>query len=151
FRHLLANHVYIDISGCPAASNERPFASAKDCAVSEALRLSVASGDRVQQTPASNSLAPALRISRFATVRQLHVMHSWGGGLARWVKDYCLADSCRDNYLVKSIGDLNGFGQQLWLYRSIEHPQPLRRWILDPMIPGTATRHEGYAAAIQEL
>ncbi|NJR32050.1 MAG: hypothetical protein HC778_03250 [Chamaesiphon sp. CSU_1_12] len=35
----------------------------------------------------------------------LHVMHSWGGGLERWVKEYAQSDRRDTNFVLKSIGE----------------------------------------------
>lgn len=137
FQHFLADHIYVDVAACRSTRSAfgSPSAFASD----------------VEPHTGSAGLSPTLRISRLIAPRQLHVMHSWGGGLARWVTEFCRADLGRPNYLLKSIGDRDGFGRQLVLYRSAEDRQPIRRWILNPMIPGTATHHEGYVLAIQQI
>jgi glycosyltransferase involved in cell wall biosynthesis len=137
FQHFLADHIYVDVSAC--RSTRSAFGSAS------------ASGSQAEPRTDAAGLSPAFRIGRLIAPRQLHVMHSWGGGLARWVTEFCRADLGRQNYLLKSIGDRDGFGRQLVLYRSAEDRQPIRRWILNPMIPATAIHHEGYVLAIQQL
>ena len=31
-------------------------------------------------------------------------MHSWGGGLERWVEEYCRTDRTDENLVLKSVG-----------------------------------------------
>jgi glycosyltransferase involved in cell wall biosynthesis len=137
FRHLLADHVYVDVAGCRGATEPKDETNS--------IRKPV------PQPHYTSGRPPGFSIGRFAAPRQLHVMHSWGGGLNRWVTEYCRADSSRRNYLLKSIGDLHGSGQALALYRNWDDEHPIRTWMLDPWITGTAPRHEGYAAAIQQI
>ena len=82
---------------------------------------------------------------------QLHVMHSWGGGLENWVCDYCQADDRRLNLILKSVGTWGCFGQQLALYRHIHDEFPLRTWVLDLSIRTTAIVNLQYRQIIQEI
>jgi glycosyltransferase involved in cell wall biosynthesis len=83
--------------------------------------------------------------------RQLHILHSWGGGLERWVADYCRADHDHDNFILKSIGTWRSFGLELHLYRRIEDTIPLKVWTLSPAIKHTGSLHFGYQAALSEI
>src|SRR5690606_21204224 len=47
---------------------------------------------------------------------QLHIAHSWGGGLGRWVEDYIEADNAHHNLVLRSIGVRGEFGQSIALY-----------------------------------
>lgn len=83
--------------------------------------------------------------------RNLHVMHTWGGGLERWVTEYCRADKDNQNFVLKSVGDQKSFGQQLQLYRHIDDPTPIQTWSFSPAIKGTATAHSQYDSAFSAI
>jgi glycosyltransferase involved in cell wall biosynthesis len=82
---------------------------------------------------------------------QLHIAHSWGGGLGRWVEDFCAADQSRENLVLRSIGVPGTFGQRLTLQRSYEDPVPLRVWELGLPIRSTANAHLQYRAILREI
>jgi glycosyltransferase involved in cell wall biosynthesis len=82
---------------------------------------------------------------------QLHVAHSWGGGLGRWVEDYCSADDVRWNLVLRSIGTWGAFGQRIALYRSHQMDRPLRDWLLDMPIGSIAIRHLQYRRILDEI
>ena len=80
---------------------------------------------------------------------QLHVLHGWGGGLDKWVKDYCSADKSRVNLILKSPGRLGTFG--LMLFSSVDDATPLQTWEFSLPIQSTAVSHLDYANAIDEI
>ena len=82
---------------------------------------------------------------------QLHVTHSWGGGLGRWIEDMCEADSGRWNLVLRSIGTWGAFGQRIALYRSHQMDKPLRDWQLDMPIGSIATTHFQYRKLLEEV
>ncbi|MCX6632275.1 MAG: glycosyltransferase [Candidatus Solibacter sp.] len=78
-------------------------------------------------------------------------MHSWGGGLERWVREYCRTDQTHANFVLKSVGTWNSFGVELRLYRDCDDSQPLGVWPLSAAIKATATEHESYRSALAEI
>lgn len=82
---------------------------------------------------------------------QLHIAHSWGGGLNRWVADMCTADNVRWNLVLRSIGTWGAFGQRLALYRSHEMDRPMREWVLDLPISSVAVAHFQYRHVLTEI
>lgn len=82
---------------------------------------------------------------------QLHVVHSWGGGLGRWVDDYITADTQRTNLVLRSIGIPGVFGERLDLCTHYHAHQPLRSWVLNYPIRTTALVHLQYAAILQSV
>ncbi len=82
---------------------------------------------------------------------QLHIAHSWGGGLDRWVRQYCEHDRERDNLVLRSIGTWGAFGQRIALYRSTAMDQPLRYWELGYPIRATALTHLQYRTILDEV
>ena len=82
---------------------------------------------------------------------QLHIAHSWGGGLDYWIRQYCEMDRTRSNLVLRSIGTWGAFGQRIALYQSAVMDQPLRYWDLDYPIRATATAHGQYRAILREI
>ena len=80
---------------------------------------------------------------------QLHITHSWGGGLGRWVRDMCEADTQRHNLVLRSIGDWSAFGYRLGLYDAAG--TPLREWLLDFPIRSVAATHYHYRQVLAEV
>ena len=75
---------------------------------------------------------------------RLHVMHSWGGGLGKWVRDFCKADAQTGRgrgLLLKSIGVYGAFGQRLELHADHDGGTPLAVWELGLPIHATALVH----------
>lgn len=81
---------------------------------------------------------------------QLHVAHSWGGGLGQWVEDFVAADGERRNLVLRSIGTWGRFGQRLALYLG-GNPVPLRQWELSLPIRATAVSHYEYKQILEEI
>jgi glycosyltransferase involved in cell wall biosynthesis len=81
----------------------------------------------------------------------LHVMHSWGGGLERWVQDYCRADQRDTNFVLKSIGESGIPARKICLYQHIDDIVPIRIWHLDKPILATAVTHLEYRYILQEI
>ncbi len=137
YSHLLADHLYVHRCGAvegPSKVNHQPSA--------EALRrVGVRIASRVDDVPSAIDMRP----------RQLHIMHSWGGGLERWVREYCRADGVHTNYVLKSTGTWNSFGMDLRLYKDVDDPEPLQVWPLTPAIKGTHLQHDSYRSALVKV
>ncbi len=82
---------------------------------------------------------------------QLHITHSWGGGLGRWVRDLCAADDRRHHLVLRSLGDWSAFGYRLALYAGAGPAAPLREWVLDFPIRSVATVHYQYRRVLEEI
>lgn len=91
----------------------------------------------------SRGETPAPAVPRIQPGR-LHISHSWGGGLGRWVEDFVAADSSHRNFVLRPIGDLTAFGQTLALYSAASPTLPLRTWTLAEPILSTAIAHHEY-------
>lgn len=81
----------------------------------------------------------------------LHVTHSWGGGLGRWVRDLCAADGERHHLVLRSLGDWSAFGYRLALYAGAGPGAPLREWKLDLPIRSVAATHYHYRRILAEI
>lgn len=81
----------------------------------------------------------------------LHVTHSWGGGLGRWVRDLGGADALRHHLVLRSLGDWSAFGYRLALYAGSGPGVALREWTLDVPIRSVAATHCHYRRILAEL
>lgn len=109
-------------------------------------RMRHAFGEAFERGPlAVPPLRPAIRPV------QLHITHSWGGGLGRWIGDFCRADAARHNLVLRSIGTWGAFGQRLALYDGADMAVPVREWQLDEPIRAVATAHAQYRRILDEI
>ena len=92
-------------------------------------------------------------ISKTMTGLTLHVMHSWGGGVEQWLRDYSAADSEHENLVLKSFGRRGAYGGELRLYRygGDHQPELLRTWPLEPAITATAVFQKAYGEILAEI
>ena len=93
------------------------------------------------QPPAHDCSQPAL----------LHVGHSWGGGIDRWIHDFAAADSENWNLLLRSRTGRNAAGVRLELVDLAANDDLLLAWDLDPPIPCTAIGHDQYRRILDEI
>lgn len=82
---------------------------------------------------------------------QLHVGHSWGGGLGRWMHDFVAADRHHNHLVLRSIGDLTGFGQSIVLYRSTDMEMPIRSWTLTDPVLSVRPHCPDYRALLEDI
>jgi GT2 family glycosyltransferase/glycosyltransferase involved in cell wall biosynthesis len=82
----------------------------------------------------------------------LHILHGWGGGAARFVRDLAAGDRERNHLVLvaHSGDDRPPFGKQLSLYLDLEAP-PLRQWPLSDPITDTALHSAEVQALLAEL
>ncbi|GMU43641.1 MAG: hypothetical protein AMXMBFR25_16270 [Lysobacterales bacterium] len=92
------------------------------------------------------------RAGRDARPVLLHVLHGWGGGAERWVRDMARTDAARHHLLLRANGDpqRQQHGEYLELLDARGGP-PLRRLLLTPAIGAIALQHEGYAQALAAI
>ena len=149
YSHALADHVFAgSLRGRAVGVSPRRFLSA----LLPQDRSTTPEGltplrDRVRAHLARWAPPPPPVRSRMLP-RNLHIMHSWGGGLERWVSGYSRADQDHDNFVLKSVGTWGAFGSALHLYRHIDDPEPLQTFPLCPPVKATDISHRGYAAAL---
>jgi glycosyltransferase involved in cell wall biosynthesis len=74
----------------------------------------------------------------------LHVAHSWGGGVDRWVRDFAIADEHGWNLLFRSRTWRNDAGVRLELIDVLAGDEPLLAWDLVRPIGTTAISDEAY-------
>jgi len=82
---------------------------------------------------------------------QLHIMHFWGGGLDRWVRDFSRADKSAVNLLLATyrIGE-NG-GQRIVLYSDPAAEIPVRVWDIARPIRSTVPRSIEYRRIVEQV
>ncbi len=82
----------------------------------------------------------------------LHVLHGWGGGAERWVRDLCASfDGVHHRVLVaRGSHARRRHGEWLELLDGSFEGPPLRRVALPDAIADTAIEHGGYAAIVRE-
>ncbi|ADJ27858.1 glycosyltransferase family 4 protein [Nitrosococcus watsonii] len=81
----------------------------------------------------------------------LHILHSWGGGIARWTEDFIQHYPERRHLILYSVSNRNIFGQGLELVDSAYPERPLATWELTPPIPTTALTHPQYKTLLSDL
>ena len=83
----------------------------------------------------------------------LHITHSWGGGVAKWVESFIEADDGGINFQLCAEGPQSnrGYGQRLSLYLGNQLETPVAHWWLQPPIQSTVREHAQYRAVIQEI
>ncbi len=82
---------------------------------------------------------------------QLHVIHDLGGGTAKWLEDFCAADSKRTNLVLKSLTHQQAMGTGLALYADVSDEMPLRVWNFSREIQATAQAHPEYRRVLEEI
>ena len=82
---------------------------------------------------------------------QLHIMHSWGGGIEKWVRDYTSAAEDSINMVLKSVGSSRVFGHKLSLFTDISDTYPVRTWDLSIPIYSSSIAHLEYQRIIQRI
>ncbi|MGQ9745427.1 MAG: glycosyltransferase family 4 protein, partial [Dissulfurimicrobium sp.] len=60
----------------------------------------------------------------------LHITHSWGGGIEKWLEDFSAANDKATNIVLKSVGNSNNYGYRLALFTGIKDSHPIRTWEL---------------------
>lgn len=83
----------------------------------------------------------------------LHVLHGWGGGAERFVRDLAAGDDARHHLVLIARGNFHRrrYGETLELHDAALGGPPLRRLHLSDPIASTRTRHRGYAAFLAAI
>jgi len=76
----------------------------------------------------------------------LHITHSWGGGVAQWLKSFIEADHGQRNFQLRSEDPQSGlgYGQKISLYAGNELRCPIASWWLAPPIKSITDQDTGY-------
>ncbi len=83
----------------------------------------------------------------------LHITHSWGGGVAQWLKSFIAADSGHRHFQLRSENPQSGrgYGQKLSLYAGNELHCPVASWWLQPPINSIDDSNTGYQQILAEI
>jgi glycosyltransferase involved in cell wall biosynthesis len=82
---------------------------------------------------------------------RLHIMHYWGGGLERWVRDFGRADPATINMILATyrIGETGG--QRIVLYADPAATVPVRTWDIARPIRSTASSSLEYRHILEQI
>jgi GT2 family glycosyltransferase/glycosyltransferase involved in cell wall biosynthesis len=81
---------------------------------------------------------------------QLHVAHDLGGGIAKWLSDYCAADRERRNLVLRPLASDAAMARGVALYDGPATEAPLKSWAFSRPIAAAAVAHAEYRAALRE-
>ena len=141
----LVDHVYAHapgpIAGLATPADRRERAPAHPLA---ALRLALR--EAVTEATAASQWTGAARDARPVV---LHILHGWGGGAERFVRDLARSDGERHHLLLRASGNpgRRRHGEFIELMDARGGPS-LRRMLMSPPIGAIAARHEGYRQAL---
>lgn len=106
----------------------------------------------VAHAPASQAVArPGARVGADGGGVVLHVTHNWGGGVERWIRDFCRVDSAGANLVFRSVVGYAGYGSRLELVDPAWPGQPVMRWDLLLPVRGSVDVHLHYRRILTEV
>lgn len=82
---------------------------------------------------------------------RLHITHGWGGGIGRWVSDFCRGDRGRRSLLLRSRTDRNHAGYQLELLDASRPDMALSTWHLEAPICTTDLSNPEYGSILHAV
>ena len=93
---------------------------------------------------------PALHAPDAAKPANLHISHSWGGGVAQWIDNFIAADDNGGHFQLLAEGPQTGqgFGQRLSLYCGNELSVPIASWWLQPPIRSIEASNAQYTSIL---
>ena len=133
------------IAQAPTASLRRKVDQAR-CAYSarEEAHMHAEHGRPEALTRSSTSRPAAVPL-------QLHISHGWGGGIERWVLDFCQTDKTSRNLWLRSQSSRNAAGFRLELLEPAVSMAPLMSWDLALPIRATGIDHPEYRSILDTL
>ncbi|HVH32796.1 MAG TPA: hypothetical protein VM847_01640 [Tahibacter sp.] len=83
----------------------------------------------------------------------LHVLHGWGGGAERFVRDLAASDTAHTHLVLRAFGDFprRRYGEVLELHDGSLHGPALRRLPLTATIADTALHHHDWQGFFGEI
>ena len=142
----LAPHVVVG-SSLPRRQEPGLGSEAARCFLAESPLKEVAA--RAVHT-AETGFSP-VAVRRRVRPRILHVAHSLGGGLERWVRLFASVGDGPESWVLRSVGERGRFGSQLWLFDDPRATRPRRTWKLANPIAATALHHLDYRRALDDI
>ena len=147
WRTVMLDHCYVGATGhvlAGAEESDDPRDPLPPSALA-GLRAQLAMSLATPTTPATPALTARPVI--------LHILHGWGGGAERWVRDLCSAFATADHLVLKSCGShqRRRHGEWLELHDGSLSGPPLRRIALPCAIADTDIANPGYRTLLTEL
>lgn len=145
-RALLADDIYVHDSGCPAG----PQAAARDDR--ETPEPTPLGHVRMRIEALLEEGAPALPQPSDRPVT-LHIAHSWGGGVWRWIEDFSAGNPSHVHLVLVAVSDGPGrtCGRYLQLCAAGPGRGVIREFALSPMIAAVADRNSVYAEHLEAV
>lgn len=81
----------------------------------------------------------------------LHVTHNWGGGVERWIGDFCRTDAPGRNLIFRTLVGYNGYGRRLELIDPRWPGQAVLQWDLVLPTRGTEVAHVQYRRILADV
>lgn len=143
----LVDDVYVHQDGVAVAGQTTP-ADRRERAPAHPL----AALQRALLQTGARSVSDWTHAGRDARPVVLHLLHGWGGGAERYVRDFAQADPERVHLLLRASGHpgRSRHGEQLELLAATGGPV-LRRYPMVPAIGAISVQHSGYAAALAQV
>ncbi len=143
----VADHIYAHLPSRPIRGQTTP-ADRRERAPAHPL-----APVRRALSRAGNPLAGAWpQAGRDSRPAVLHVLHGWGGGAERYVRDLALTDDQRHHLLLRAVGNPGRRQHGEFLELSNARGGPLlRKLLLTPPIGAIADHHGGYREALSGL
>jgi glycosyltransferase involved in cell wall biosynthesis len=92
-----------------------------------------------------------LNLRSEATTVKLHVAHSWGGGLEKWVRDYSSSDAEARHLVLRSLSASGRYGRRIALFASAVATEPILFWEPNEPITSVAIAHLEYPDILEEI
>jgi GT2 family glycosyltransferase/glycosyltransferase involved in cell wall biosynthesis len=144
---VVCDYVYVGYTGSPAAvappSGFDTTAFLRDHPLGGVRR---AVGDAIER-----GLSPVSTPGLDHRPVLLHVMHFWGGGLERWVRDFGQGDPSRINMILATYRIGESGGQRIVLYADPAARVPIRTWDIARPIRSTAAGSVEYRRILAEV
>jgi len=83
----------------------------------------------------------------------LHIAHSWGGGVWRWIEDFAAADPSHVHLVLIAVSDAAGCNCGRYLQLCVAGPGRgvIRDFALSPMVEAVADRNKVYAEHLEAV
>ena len=144
---VLADHIYAHLPGMPVSglktpADRREREPAHPLAVLRSALLAAGAHSEAAWTRAARDCRPVV----------LHILHGWGGGAERFVRDLGRADGERQHLLLRALGNptRQRHGEMLELTAASGGPA-LRQALMSPPISTLDDHHPGYAQALSAI
>ena len=82
----------------------------------------------------------------------LHLSHNWGGGIDRWIDNFCQTDNKRHHLILQARAVTEALQENLSLSLWIDgQRQEINAWCLQPAIAASAIEHPQYRQILQQI